>query len=318
MRYPYPNQSASQTPVVTSSVMCCRDTLRPKVRLWDLPGAGTSAVPAETYLQEGVGRLSWGFDEMFPVVTYFLQLMATCEGFWKLSRWSQDMGLRYFDRVVVVSAGRFTEMEALGKTFFNFETNSVMEFDSQSLCPLFFTFHWNDLGIEILWLWLWEFTGLARGLWYVFCLTVIGVFSFWWARCAGRTASRTGSAQRSILHGQNQGSSKFAHSLCSWRFFLKWLWWLGRLTKILPITKRSSVLWRCVMLHRWFEKHSWFTCPGELQDNFVEKQETLKQIREDLEKKHNVDTNSPWHSQCWSLFLSWFEILILTVSQWFS
>jgi len=51
--YPYPNQ--------------------PKVRLWDLPGAGTSAVPAETYLQ--------------------------------------DMGLRYFDRVVVVSAGRFTEME---------------------------------------------------------------------------------------------------------------------------------------------------------------------------------------------------------------
>eukprot|EP00434_Breviolum_minutum_P003416 symbB.v1.2.003006.t1/scaffold113.1/size324549/4 len=71
--YPYPNQSASQTPVITSSVMCCRDTLRPKVRLWDLPGAGTSAVPAETYLQ--------------------------------------DMGLRYFDRVVVVSAGRFTEME---------------------------------------------------------------------------------------------------------------------------------------------------------------------------------------------------------------
>lgn len=228
--------------------------------------------------------------------------MATCEGFWKLSRWSQDMGLRYFDRVVVVSAGRFTEMEALGKTFFNFETNSILEFDSQSLCPLFFTFDWNNLGIEIPWLWLWEFTGLARGLWYVFCLTVIGVFSFWWARCAGRTASRTGSAQRSILHGQNQGSSKFAHSLCSWPFFLKWLWWLGRLTKILPITKRSSVLWRCVMLHRWFEKHSWFTCPGELQDNFVEKQETLKQIREDLEKKHNVDTNSPWHSQCWSLF----------------
>lgn len=25
----------------------------------------------------------------------------------------QDMGLRYFDRVVVVSAGRFTEMEAM-------------------------------------------------------------------------------------------------------------------------------------------------------------------------------------------------------------
>jgi len=51
--YPYPNQ--------------------PDVRLWDLPGAGTAAVPAETYLQ--------------------------------------DMGLRYFDRVVVVTAGRFTEME---------------------------------------------------------------------------------------------------------------------------------------------------------------------------------------------------------------
>ena len=52
-RYPYPSQ--------------------PSVRLWDLPGAGTVAVPAETYLQ--------------------------------------DMGLRYFDRVVVVSAQRFTEME---------------------------------------------------------------------------------------------------------------------------------------------------------------------------------------------------------------
>eukprot|EP00439_Symbiodinium_sp_Y106_P023116 s6525_g2.t2 len=51
--YPYPNH--------------------PLVRLWDLPGAGTAAVPAETYLQ--------------------------------------DMGLRYFDEVVVVTAGRFTEME---------------------------------------------------------------------------------------------------------------------------------------------------------------------------------------------------------------
>jgi hypothetical protein len=30
----------------------------------------------------------------------------------KLSIDDQDMGLRYFDRVVVVSAGRFTEMEA--------------------------------------------------------------------------------------------------------------------------------------------------------------------------------------------------------------
>ncbi|CAE7943710.1 GABA-TP3 [Symbiodinium necroappetens] len=51
--YPYPNH--------------------PLVRLWDFPGAGTAAVPAETYLQ--------------------------------------DMGLRYFDEVVVVTAGRFTEME---------------------------------------------------------------------------------------------------------------------------------------------------------------------------------------------------------------
>ncbi|CAE7732429.1 GABA-TP3 [Symbiodinium pilosum] len=51
--YPYPSQ--------------------PLVRLWDLPGAGTAAVPAESYLQ--------------------------------------DMGLRYFDEVIVVTAGRFTEME---------------------------------------------------------------------------------------------------------------------------------------------------------------------------------------------------------------
>merc|ERR1711862_1009685 len=43
------------------------------VRLWDLPGAGTQAVPSETYVQ--------------------------------------SMGLRYFDRVLIVTAGRFTEME---------------------------------------------------------------------------------------------------------------------------------------------------------------------------------------------------------------
>jgi len=45
----------------------------PGVRLWDLPGAGTEAVPSEIYLQ--------------------------------------DMGLRYFDKVLIVTAGRFTSME---------------------------------------------------------------------------------------------------------------------------------------------------------------------------------------------------------------
>lgn len=45
----------------------------PRVRLWDLPGAGTVNFPAETYLQE--------------------------------------MGLRYFDTVLIVTAGRFTSME---------------------------------------------------------------------------------------------------------------------------------------------------------------------------------------------------------------
>lgn len=45
----------------------------PRVRLWDLPGAGTEAFPLETYIQ--------------------------------------TMGLRYFDRVIIVSAGRFTSTE---------------------------------------------------------------------------------------------------------------------------------------------------------------------------------------------------------------
>jgi len=46
---------------------------QPRVRLWDVPGAGTQAVPSDQYVQR--------------------------------------MGLRYFDRVVIVSAGRFTQME---------------------------------------------------------------------------------------------------------------------------------------------------------------------------------------------------------------
>merc|ERR1712050_499192 len=46
---------------------------QPRARLWDLPGAGTSAVPSDTYLQ--------------------------------------DMGLRYFDKVLIVTAGRFTSTE---------------------------------------------------------------------------------------------------------------------------------------------------------------------------------------------------------------
>lgn len=45
----------------------------PRVRLWDLPGAGTAKFPADTYVQ--------------------------------------DMGLRYFDTVLIVTAGRFTSME---------------------------------------------------------------------------------------------------------------------------------------------------------------------------------------------------------------
>lgn len=46
---------------------------QPQVRLWDLPGAGTAAVPSETYVQ--------------------------------------DMGLRYFDKVLICTAGRFTSTE---------------------------------------------------------------------------------------------------------------------------------------------------------------------------------------------------------------
>lgn len=46
---------------------------QPQVRLWDLPGAGTEAVPSATYVQ--------------------------------------DMGLRYFDRVLILTAGRFTTMD---------------------------------------------------------------------------------------------------------------------------------------------------------------------------------------------------------------
>eukprot|EP00931_Biecheleriopsis_adriatica_P117305 TRINITY_DN92838_c0_g1_i1.p1 TRINITY_DN92838_c0_g1~~TRINITY_DN92838_c0_g1_i1.p1 ORF type:complete len:468 (-),score=107.08 TRINITY_DN92838_c0_g1_i1:81-1484(-) len=46
-----------------------------RVRLWDLPGAGTPGFPQETYIR--------------------------------------DMGLRYFDSVLIVTAGRFTTMEVL-------------------------------------------------------------------------------------------------------------------------------------------------------------------------------------------------------------
>jgi len=46
---------------------------QPDVRLWDLPGAGTAAVPSETYVQ--------------------------------------DMGLRYFDKLLICTAGRFTSTE---------------------------------------------------------------------------------------------------------------------------------------------------------------------------------------------------------------
>mmetsp|Transcript_68210 Transcript_68210/g.142545 ORF Transcript_68210/g.142545 Transcript_68210/m.142545 type:complete len:459 (-) Transcript_68210:55-1431(-) len=46
---------------------------QPNVRLWDLPGAGTEAIPSSTYIQ--------------------------------------DMGLRYFDKVLILTAHRFTSME---------------------------------------------------------------------------------------------------------------------------------------------------------------------------------------------------------------
>mmetsp|Transcript_47267 Transcript_47267/g.119736 ORF Transcript_47267/g.119736 Transcript_47267/m.119736 type:complete len:454 (+) Transcript_47267:208-1569(+) len=46
---------------------------QPEVRIWDLPGAGTEAVPSATYVQ--------------------------------------DMGLRYFDKVLILTSGRFTSMD---------------------------------------------------------------------------------------------------------------------------------------------------------------------------------------------------------------
>lgn len=45
----------------------------PRVRLWDLPGAGTANFPSDTYIQ--------------------------------------DMGLRYFDTIIIVTAGRYTSTE---------------------------------------------------------------------------------------------------------------------------------------------------------------------------------------------------------------
>jgi GTP-binding protein EngB required for normal cell division len=45
----------------------------PRVRLWDLPGAGTASFPSETYIQ--------------------------------------DMGLRYFDMIIIATAGRYTSTE---------------------------------------------------------------------------------------------------------------------------------------------------------------------------------------------------------------
>mmetsp|Transcript_60658 Transcript_60658/g.130206 ORF Transcript_60658/g.130206 Transcript_60658/m.130206 type:complete len:455 (-) Transcript_60658:86-1450(-) len=50
----------------------------PRVKLWDLPGSGTEKVPNETYVQ--------------------------------------NMGLRYFDKVLIVTAGRFTSTEMVLRT----------------------------------------------------------------------------------------------------------------------------------------------------------------------------------------------------------
>lgn len=50
---------------------------RPKVRLWDLPGAGTAAVPAETYLQVGAAL----------VVGLGGCSMAKVVGGWLVSHW---------------------------------------------------------------------------------------------------------------------------------------------------------------------------------------------------------------------------------------
>jgi len=57
----------------TMTPMAYKFPSEPRVRLWDLPGSGTVNFPAETYVQ--------------------------------------DMGLRYFDTVLIVTAGRFTSME---------------------------------------------------------------------------------------------------------------------------------------------------------------------------------------------------------------
>jgi len=60
----------------------------PRFRLWDLPGAGTPSFPAESYVR--------------------------------------DMGLRYFDKVVIVSAGRFTTTDLTLKS--ELETHRVPYF----------------------------------------------------------------------------------------------------------------------------------------------------------------------------------------------
>ena len=65
---------------------------------------------------------------------------------------------------------------------------------------------------------------------------------------------------------------------------------LARWIRTLPTTRRNPVCtWQC-----WSESFSNSDCLSLRlqQDNFVEKQETLKQIREDLEKTHKVETTS--------------------------
>ena len=109
----------------------------------------------------------------------------------------QDMGLRYFDRVVVVSAGRFTEMEAhdgpwIGITDVPQEIQKYPESSRvKSDGNYWKLLHFRRLVKEI-----------AMKPSTFLCCILFGLSS------AGRASGRTGATQRSILHGEDKGGSR--------------------------------------------------------------------------------------------------------------
>lgn len=108
------------------------------------------------------------------------------------------MGLRYFDRVVVVSAGRFTEMEAYDGPWIGItngkprNTQGPREFSDVLGSKVMETAPFQKIC---------ERNRYETKHFFKCCIR-FGLSS------AGRASGRTGATQRSILHGEDKGGSR--------------------------------------------------------------------------------------------------------------